>query len=114
MHEHACNKTIIEEDDLADVMEEVFSIKSLYYSLGRALKLKVANLKAIREAHQHESDADYEQALEEMLLLWLNKEYNVVRFGHPTWRLLVQAVDMESGGNSPDLAKKIAFKHPAG
>ena len=106
---------IVEEDDLADVMEEVLSIKSLYYSLGRALKLKIANLNAIREAHPLcESDADYEQAFQEMLLLWLNQEYNVARFGRPTWRTLVQAVDMESGGNSPELAKKIALKHPAG
>ena len=95
-------------------MEEVISIKSLYYSLGRALKLKIDNLNAICKTHQHQSDADYEQPLQKMLLLWLSEQYNVAKFGRPTWRMLVQAVDMKSGGNSPELAKMIALKHPAG
>ena len=88
------------------------SIQSLYYPLGRSLRLRTTDLKAIRNAHPHESDA--EQALEEVLELWLKKEYNTDKFGLPTWRMLVQAVDMKSGGNNNELAKTIALNHPAG
>ena len=56
MSMHTKPLIIIDEDDLAEVMEEVFSIKSLYFSLGRAMRLKIANLKAICETHQFESD----------------------------------------------------------
>ena len=87
-------------------------MKLSYYSLGRSLRLQSADLKAIREAYPSEFDA--EQALEDMLLLWLHQKYNVERFGPPTWRMLVEAVDKKSGGNNHDLAKEIASNHPAG
>ena len=93
-------------------MDEVLSMKLSYYSLGRSLRLQSADLKAIREAYPSESDA--EQALEDMLLLWLHQKYTVERFGPPTWRMLVEAVDKKSGGNNHDLAKEIASNHPAG
>ena len=87
-------------------------MKSSYHSLGRSLRLQSADLKAIHEAYPNETDA--EQALEEVLLLWLHQKYNVERFGPPTWRMLVEAVDRKSGGNNHDLSKKIASNHPAG
>lgn len=93
-------------------MEEVISVKAVYYSLGRSLRLQIADLKAIREKYTSESDA--EEALEEVLLLWLNKEYDVKRFSPPTWRMLVEAVDKKTGGNDHELAKKIASNHPMG
>ena len=34
------------------------------------------------------------------------------RFGPPTWRILVEAVDRKAGGNNHDLAKEIASDHP--
>ena len=102
----------IDADDLAVVMEEIISLKSLYYSLGRALNLKTGDLRAIRNAFPSESDA--EQALEDVLLLWLNQKYNVERCGMPTWRMLVKAVDMKTGGDNHELAQRIALNHPAG
>ena len=93
-------------------MEEVFAIKSRWFALGRALRLKNANLQAIRT--QYPSESDSEQALNDVLLLWLEQQYDVDRFGPPTWRMLVEAVDKESGGNDHELAKKIALSHPAG
>ena len=100
----------IEEDDLVDIMGEVLSLKTIYYSLGRSLRLLTDDLKAIREAYPSESDA--EQALEDVLLLWLRQKYNVEKFGPPTWRMLVEAVDKKAGGNNHDLAKEIASNHP--
>ena len=93
-------------------MDEVLPIKSMYFALGRALRLKNANLQAIRT--KYPSESDFELALNDVLLLWLEQQYTVDRFGPPTWRMLVEAVDKESGGNNHELAKKIALKHPAG
>ena len=90
-------------------MEEVVSIQSAYVQLGRMLRLRDHDLKVVREAYTNQVDA-----LNDILLLWLNQKYNVERFGRPTWRMLVEAVDKKTGGNNHDLAKKIAFKHPAG
>ena len=100
------------EDDLADIMEEIVSIKSVYFSLGRSLRLRAEDLKAICEAYPSESDA--ERALNDVLLLWLQQKYNVQRFGPPTWRMLVEAVDKHAGGNDHNLAKKIALNHLEG
>ena len=98
------------EDELTDILEEVLSIKSSYFPLGKALRLPVNKLKAIRE----EYSSDEEEALSEVLLLWLGKGYNVEKFGEPTWQLLVEAVDKKSGGNDSKLAQIIATNHPAG
>ena len=91
---------------MADVREEVFSIKSAYYNLGISLRLEHCDLKRIREKCCSEEDG-----LTDVLLVWLRKQYNVKRFGPPTWRMMVKAVDKDSGGNDHELAKKIALKH---
>ena len=96
---------------MIDVLEAVLPLKSVYMALGRSLRLKTADLKLIQEAYPNESDT--EQALNDTLELWLQQKYNVKRFGPPTWRMLVEAVNREAGGNNPELAKKIALKYPA-
>ena len=103
-----------DREDLPDVIEEVMAIQSRYYSLGRSLRLDTKDLKAIRDAYPSDHDSSSEEALEDVLLLWLDRKYNVSRFGPPSWRMLVVAVDMKSGGNNHELAKEIASKHPAG
>jgi hypothetical protein len=98
---------------LPDVLEEVHSIPSTaYLPLGQWLRLSIDDLKAIREAYPLESTSD--QALKDVLLLWLHQKYKVGRFGPPTWRMLVEAVDKETGGNNHELAKEIASNHPIG
>ena len=106
------NQIIVDKGDLSDVMEEIISIQSKYYALGRSLRLEACDLKAIREAYPIESDSA--QALEDVLLLWLDLKYDAKKYGYPSWRMLVVAVDKETGGNSHELAKKIADRHPAG
>ena len=73
------------------------------------MNLKITDLRKIRGEHSSESDA-----LEDVLLLWLNREYDVKKHGPPTWRMLVEAVDRKSGGDNHELAKEIASNHPAG
>ncbi len=96
---------------MIDVLEALLPIKSLYFALGRSLRLKTADLRSIQTANPSESDA--EQALSDTLELWLQRKYNVEKVGPPTWRMLVEAVDRKGGGNNPELAKNIAAEHPA-
>ena len=97
---------------MSDIMEEIESLKSLYFQLGRSLRLGSEDLQKICEAYRRDSDAD--RALNDVLLLWLHQKYNTEKFGPPTWRLLVEAVNKKTGGNDHDLAKQIAANHPAG
>ena len=103
-----------EEDDLTDIMEEVLDIKSMWFELGRSLRLRNDDLEDIHKKHPNESDHDTDRALNDVLLLWLKKEYNVESFGPPTWRMLVEAVNKKSGGNNYELAKQIAQNHKTG
>lgn len=47
-----------------------------------------------------------------VLTNWLKKNYNVVRFGEPTWRIVVKVVANPAAGNDFALASHIAGKHP--
>ena len=95
-------------------MEEVLDIKEMWFALGRSLRLRNDDLSAIRRKFPNESDCDAEQAFNDVLVLWLRKEYNVDRFGPPTWRMLVEAIDKKSGGNNHEVAKQIALNHQTG
>ena len=97
---------------MTDVLEEVLSLKCVYYPLGECLRLNNDSLKHIRKSFPDDSAAD--QALKQVLLLWLGQSYNVSKFGPPTWRMVVEAVDKKTGGNNHELAKQIALNHPSG
>ena len=92
---------------MIDVLEAVLPIN---FALGRSLRLRTSDLRSIQAAYPSESDA--EQALSDTLELWLQQKYNAERFGPPTWRMLVEAVDRKAGGNNHELAKDIASDHP--
>lgn len=81
-----------------------------YFNLGIEFGLPIQELSKIKKGFPHELD----QAFSEMLQVWLKHSYNVERYGPPTWRRLVEAVDSEGGGNNHALAKKIASNHPIG
>ncbi len=100
---------ILDEDDLSKIIKEILPIESRYYNLGRSLNLKIPDLRRIRDENSRESDA-----LEDVLLLWLNKKYDEKKYGPPTWRMLVEAVNEETGGDNHKLAEKIALNHQAG
>ena len=46
-----------------------------------------------------------------MVTEWLKKNYDVERFGEPTWQWLVDAVGDPAGGAHMALAKNIARRH---
>ena len=103
-----------DEDDLTDIMEEVLDVKSVWFEFGCSLRLRSDDLEDICKKYPNESDRDVKRALNNVLRLWLKKKYNVEKFGPPTWRMLVEAVNKKSGGNNYELAKQISLNHPAG
>ena len=48
-----------------------------------------------------------------MVTDWLEKNYNVKKFGPPTWKSLVDAAGHPAGGANMALAEKIAKSHKA-
>ena len=46
-----------------------------------------------------------------MVTEWLKRNYNVKKFGEPTWQWLVEAVGDPAGGANTALAREIATKH---
>ena len=97
-----------DEEDLHDVYGEVVNLKSSYYQLGVGLYLPASELDNIRKRFSQ----DIDQAVIDVLLVWLRQCYNIEKFGLPTWRRLVEAVDSPAGGNNHKLAKFIASHHP--
>ena len=81
-------------------------ISAAYYALGRTLRLSPSDLDRIRQ----ENYQNTQQALNEVLLLWLRQVYAAEKHGPPTWEMLVKAVSKDTGGNNKALAKKIAEK----
>ena len=101
---------ILDEDNLFEVMDEISSLDSRYYDIGMGLRLNLSELDSIEESFHRNP----RRALTRVVVAWLQKKYNVQKFGPPTWRMLVKAVDRPAGGNDHNLAKKIAANHPVG
>lgn len=73
--------------------------------IGIGLRLKVPSLEEIGKFRRG-------RRMSEVVRSWLKREYNVKKFGEPSWRALVQVVANPAAGNDPKLALKIARKHP--
>lgn len=91
-------------------MKEIIHVKANYNAFGIILGLSYAQLKSIQKTPL--CIVDIGAALTKVVLTWLQQEYNTARFGLPTWRKLVEAVDSEAGGDNHSLAKEIAARHP--
>ena len=100
--------TCIAEEDFREVHIEAVSVHFCYYQLGTYLGLPQRELEAIRMTY----NTNINQAFMEVLLAWLRHRYNIKRYGPPTWRRLVEAVDNPAGGNNHALAKTIAEHYP--
>ena len=74
-------------------------------NIGLALRLNPDTLNTIG------TKENAKDCLLDVLHQWLKKTYNVKRFGEPSWKLLVKAVNDPAGGNDRALAEKIAQKH---
>ena len=95
------------EDDTYDVYREVVSLSGRWPSICLALRLRPSDRSKIAAAHPRSPD----ECLEAVVVKWLQKGYNYQKFGCPSWRILVEAVDDPAGGNNSALAETIAKKH---
>ena len=96
-------------DDLSDVRSELIPVSAQWKSIGIALQLKPSILDGIST----ENSGDPPACLTSTVTEWLNRNYNVKRFGEPTWQALVEAVGDPTGGANMALARAIARSHKA-
>ena len=92
------------EDDLSDTIRELTDVAAKWRSIGIFLGVRDSWLEAIQGNNPQD-------CLRQTLATWLRRNYNVKRFGEPTWVRLVEAVNDSSGGGNPSLAMEIARGH---
>ena len=93
-----------DEDDLFDIIKDLTPVAARWKAIGVALRLKYGVLDSINPGRPDE-------CLFDVIANWLKRNYNVDRFGPPTWRKLVEIVADPAAGNDTALADKIARKH---
>ena len=74
-------------------------VASVWKRVGVHLRLPISKLDQI--------EGDLKDCLMEMLKQWLNRNYDTVKNGEPSWRMLAQAVARENGA----VFKTIAEQH---
>ena len=97
-------------DNIFDVKTELITVAARWRGVGIALRLKSDTLDNIETRCSN----DPCQCLELMVTEWLKRNYNVRKFGEPTWQKLVEAVNSPAGGANTALARDIASRHKAG
>ena len=100
---------LIGEDDLLDVLEEMMPTVNSWKAIGRGLQIDSGHLEMI----QKDNPGNSKECLSEILTCWLKRNYNVERFGEPTWRAVVKVVARPAAGDNCALALSIAEKHPS-
>ena len=93
-------------NDLFDIHYELLSVAHNWRGVGRALRLHPDLLNGIEADH-----SDLTSRLKGVLTKWLKREYDTIRFGLPSWQLLVAAVAHPAGGKDHALAGQIAGRH---
>lgn len=96
-------------DDLFDVQKELNTVSAKWRNIGIALRLNPNILDGINT----QCNGDPSACLSLTVTEWLKRNYNVKRFGEPTWWWLVKAVGDPAGGANMTLAKDVARNHKA-
>ena len=96
------------DDNLFEVYKEVITLAPRWSDICCALNLPILHEETIRNETKCD---DCKRCLRMVLTKWLQKSYNYEKCGHPTWRMLVKAVDDPAGGNNTALAETVAKKH---
>lgn len=65
----------------------------------------------LKSLEQQEYEEGGHKAVSGMVDAWLKWNYNYKRFRKPSWKKLVEAIGAEAGGNSPEIAQRIADQH---
>lgn len=88
---------------MADVVEAVERLAADWDKLALKLHLKSDDIKVVRK----DNPGDTRACLIEVMVLWLKGNYNIARFGVPSWRTLVKVVEKMDKA----LANEIANSH---
>ena len=99
---------LIGQDDLFDILTEMMPVASSWKAIGRGLRIDPGRLDMI----QKDNPGNCGECLSVMLTCWLKRNYNVKRFGEPTWQAVVNVVAHPTAGDNYGLALSIARKHP--
>ena len=91
------------------MQSELIAVAANWRSIGVALRLKPDFLQSIDTRYSSDPCA----CLSWMVMEWLMRNYNVEKFGEPSWRMLVEAVAHPAGGANTALARRIAMRHKA-
>ena len=94
-------------EDHFDVLREMITVASSWKAIGRGLGINSGRLETIDKNNPGNS----KECLSEMLTCWLKRNYNVERFGEPTWRAVVNVVAHPAAGDNCAHALSIARKH---
>ena len=94
-------------DDLYDLKKELNKVSAKWYDIGIALRLDPDILTGIQDSNIGQPSS----CLRSMLTEWLKQNYNVKKFGEPTWQWVVDAVGDPAGGGHMALARDIARRH---
>ena len=92
------------------MLNELNPVSAKWNSIGIALRLKPDILDVIQAGNI----GDPRSCLTSMVKEWLKRNYDVRKFGAPTWCWLVEAVSDPAGGANMALACDIARRHKAG
>lgn len=76
--------------------------------IGVHFGLKLSKLNEIEEANR----GDFKKCFLDMVTNWLNRNYNVSKFGEPSWRRVVKVIASPAAGENAVLATTIAKLHP--
>ncbi len=98
---------MVDMDDLCCILSHLEDVRAECYNIGTFLKLRQGDLDTIRR-----SNVDFAEAMTAIINNWLKLNYNVEKFGEPTWKALVDAVASPMGGNNNAVAMEIARSHP--
>ena len=95
--------SLLDDDDIFDVHKALLPAAAQWKEIGFGFRLKSKLLE--------DSDKAPSSCLLKVVSHWLGEEYNVERFGKPTWKKVVEVVGDPAAGNDPALACQIAKEH---
>ena len=98
---------MVGEEDRFDILTEMMPVAGSWKAIGAGLRIDSGRLNTIQDSYPGKP----KDCLSEMLTCWLNRNYNVERFGEPTWRAVVKAVAHPAAGDNCVLALNIAKQH---
>ena len=104
---HLASLLLVGEEDRFDILMEMMPVASSWKAIGTGLRIDSGRLDTIQESYH----AKPKECLSETLTCWLKRNYNVKRFGEPTWQAVVKVVAHPAAGDNCALALSIAKQH---